>query len=431
MSTLLPGHAPLTDHPIANLFPLLNEADLKELAEDIDQNGQAETIKLHRGMILDGRNRYRACALKNLAVRTEVFTGDDRQALNWVISKNLKRRHLTESQRAMVAAKLAKFKLGDNQHSRQGAQICAPSFDGMAGEAAAVALTQTERADELNVSRRLVQHAETVAEKGAPELQQAVEQGRVAVSTAAEIAELPIEQQSKIATLSEKEILNAAKKIRKDQGDKRRAERADKLKLQSEASADLPTGRKFPIIYFDPATKFAAGDSDRSTENHYITMTEDDIAALPISDLATDDAVLFMWTTVPWLEKSLRLISGWGFDYKTACFWDKVTIGLGFWFRDQVEVLLVATRGNMVAPEHGSILGPNLYREKKGDHSAKPAYFRDIISAVPEYRDLPKVELFARVDGPMPEGWFAWGAQANVPQQQSLNIDQPQREAAE
>ena len=326
----------------------------------------------------------------------------------------------------MVAAKLATLKLGDNQHRGEAAQIYAPSLDLGEGsppaEEPASEVSQSEAADILNVSRRSLQHAAKVQEKGAPELQAAVEQGRVAVSTAAELAEQPAEEQTKIAAMSEKDILSEAKRIRKEQNDKRRGERVEKLRAQSEAVTPLSTDRKFPVIYFDPATRFNAGDSDRSTENHYITMTEEVLAALPIGELATDDAVLFMWTTVPWLHKSLRLIEGWGFEYKSCAVWDKEDIGLGFWWQNQHEILIAATRGKMVAPENGSILGRSVYREKRGPHSAKPLYFRDCIDRVPEYRALPKVELFARVDGPMPEGWFAWGAEARVPKQQSLDV---------
>src|ERR1700733_4238491 len=103
MSLLMPGHAPLKFHPLANLFPMLSDKELEDLGQDIKANGQVETVKLHRGMVLDGRNRYTACAKFNVGVRTEIFQGSDREALNWVISKNLKRRHLVTKQRAAVA----------------------------------------------------------------------------------------------------------------------------------------------------------------------------------------------------------------------------------------------------------------------------------------------------------------------------------------
>src|ERR1700733_9441644 len=210
MSLLMPGHAPLKFHPLANLFPMLSDKELDDLGQDIRANGQVETVKLHAGMVLDGRNRYTACQRKNLGVRTEVFAGSPREALAWVISKNLKRRHLTESQRAMVATKLATLRLGDNQHSASPAQICAPAFD--LGEAAPPTeqssdVSQTDAAELLNVSRRSVQTAAKVQEHGAPELQTAVESGRIAVSTAADIAELPQDQQAQVAAMSKKDIL--------------------------------------------------------------------------------------------------------------------------------------------------------------------------------------------------------------------------------
>jgi hypothetical protein len=183
MSTLMPGHAPLKFHPLANLFPMLSDQELADLGDDIRQNGQVETVKLHKGLILDGRNRYTACQRKALPVRTEIFEGTDREALSFVIAKNLKRRHLSESQRAMVAARLATLKLGDNQHTAQPAQICAPALDfgegqAMLGPEPATAVSQGEAAELLNVSRRTVQTAAKVQEKAAPEVVEAVEQAR-------------------------------------------------------------------------------------------------------------------------------------------------------------------------------------------------------------------------------------------------------------
>jgi N6-adenosine-specific RNA methylase IME4 len=421
---LTPGHAPLKFHPLANLFPMLSDPELDDLGEDIRANGQVETVKLHQGMVLDGRNRYTACGKKGLGVRTELFMGSTREALAWVISKNLKRRHLTESQRAMVAAKLATLKLGDNQHS-QAAPIGAPSLD-FGGDAPEPVeptsiVSQSEAADVLNVGRRSVQRATVVQEKGSPELQEAVEQGKVAVSTAADIAEsLPQAEQTQVAAMSEKDILEAASKIRKEKNDKRRTQRIETIKAKSAGNTELNTVRKFPVIYMDPPTKFAAGDSDRSTENHYPTMDEAQIAALPVGELATDDAVLFIWTTVPWLRKTMTLIEGWGFAYVSELVWDKQSLGLGFWNRNVHETLLIATRGKIPAPDP-STLKPSLYSEARGRHSAKPEYFRDLITGY--YPDLPKVELFSRVDGALPEGWHAWGNEARVQKQQTLGIE--------
>jgi len=428
---LMPG-APLPKyHPVANLFPMLDEEHRESFRKSLAEQ-QNHPIVLHQGMILDGRNRARELILLGKPISYVVFVGTSRQALDFVIDENLERRQLKPSQLAMVAADIATLKLGDNQHTAKPAQNCAPALDlgdAPVGDdpAPAAPVSQTQAADIVNVSRRSVQTAMKVKETAAPEVADAVRAGQLAVSTAADIATLPVEEQKQVAQMSEAEILAKAKEIRKDKNEKRRAERSDRIRKIAEASADLPTGCKFPLIYFDPPTEYEAGDSDRSTENHYPTMTEEEIAALPISELATDDAVLLMWTTVAWLRKSLRLIEGWGFEYKSAAFWDKVHIGLGFWWRDQVEVLLVATRGNAVAPANGSVLGPNLYTEKKGKHSAKPAHFRERIDAVPEWKDWPKVELFAR--GELPEGWHGWGNEARVTRQQTLGLESEEQAA--
>lgn len=98
-------------HPLAELFPLLEGAEFEVLAEDIRVNGLLEPIVLHPdGSILDGRNRYRACEAAGVEPHFRTFSGNDPHA--FVISANIKRRHLNETQRAMIAAKLANMPRG-------------------------------------------------------------------------------------------------------------------------------------------------------------------------------------------------------------------------------------------------------------------------------------------------------------------------------
>jgi hypothetical protein len=88
-------------HPFCLLFPRLGDEELQELAEDIRQNGLLNDIVLLGGKILDGRNRHEACRIAGVEPRFKEFEGDDPVA--WVVSQNLHRRHLTASQRAVVA----------------------------------------------------------------------------------------------------------------------------------------------------------------------------------------------------------------------------------------------------------------------------------------------------------------------------------------
>ncbi|MGR3290347.1 MAG: Spo0J and IME4 domain-containing protein, partial [Paracoccaceae bacterium] len=326
-------HTPLEParfHEFANLFPLIQGDALNALREDIRQHGVREPIVFLDGAILDGRNRYMCARDLGLEYPRVEFEGND--PLGFVISHNLHRRHLTESQRAMVAAKLAKMELGANQH----AQICAPS--------------QSEAADMLNVSRRAVQTARKVEQRGAPELVEQVEQGNVSVSAAADVAELPQDEQAEIVAKGERDILEAAKTIRAQRAVARRIERLDNLAKIAKGNSDLNTSTRYPVIYADPPWRYEQSQTNfnsRSIENHYPTMALDDICAMPVADLATEDAILYMWATAPKLAESFKVIEAWGFDYRTCMVWDKEKIGMGFYTRNQHELLLICRRATI------------------------------------------------------------------------------------
>ncbi len=157
------------------------------LADDIRAQGLRETIKLFDGQILDGRNRFPACGIVGVAARFEPFDGDP---LALVVSENLRRRHLNESQRAMVAARLASLPEGRpplNSENKETAPI-----DAVYG------VSQERAAEILNVGRSSVQRAREVLDDGAPELVSAVERGRLAVSAAANLAKKPPEFQAAV-----------------------------------------------------------------------------------------------------------------------------------------------------------------------------------------------------------------------------------------
>jgi hypothetical protein len=95
-------------HPLADLLPAMSEAEYAELRDSIRENGLRQPITLHHdGRLLDGRHRARICAELGIEPDTETFEGTDSEALAYVLDLNLTRRHLSESQRAMIAARLA------------------------------------------------------------------------------------------------------------------------------------------------------------------------------------------------------------------------------------------------------------------------------------------------------------------------------------
>src|SRR4051812_4625813 len=91
-------------HQMANVFPLMGEEELAQLAADIKANGLKEPILLHEGQILDGRNRWKACQMAGVEPRTKAYEGGE--PATHVLSLNLHRRHLTPSQKAAVAVEM-------------------------------------------------------------------------------------------------------------------------------------------------------------------------------------------------------------------------------------------------------------------------------------------------------------------------------------
>lgn len=165
-------------HSVCELFPAMDDESYAELKADIEAHGQAEPIVLWKKQLIDGRHRLRAC--NELGIKPVVvdISGSD-DPLTYVITHNLHRRHLAESQRAMVAAKLATMKAGDNQYTKN--------------EVPPIGGTKTQRnigdsATALKVSPRSVERAKQVIAHGSKDVQRAVEQGKLSVSTAAELA---------------------------------------------------------------------------------------------------------------------------------------------------------------------------------------------------------------------------------------------------
>lgn len=178
-------------HPFSKLFPMLGDDELQALAEDIRVNGLEVAILIDtKDRIIDGRNRAAACAIAGVEPVYEPFVGNDAAILKKVISLNVHRRHLNESQRAMVAAEVANVSHGSNRHKTKTenleGQICTSTSEGV---------TVDEAAEALSVSPRSVKTARKVKEKGVEELQDAVIAGDIAVSRAAEIADKSPEEQ--------------------------------------------------------------------------------------------------------------------------------------------------------------------------------------------------------------------------------------------
>jgi N6-adenosine-specific RNA methylase IME4/ParB-like chromosome segregation protein Spo0J len=375
------GPGALAYHPLADLFPLIEGAEFDGLVADIKATGLLQPIALHEGKILDGRNRHRACLAAGVEPRFVEFEGNDPAA--FVLSQNLARRHLGPSERAMVAARMANLKWGQRADRVEGS------------------IDLSTAAQLAGVSEPSVKRAKVVLEHGTPELQQAVDHGRIAVHEAAMAA--------RESTDAQHDFLAAAAAGRTFvvwRTDRGRKELAETLAKTSRA---LPVGEKrWPILLVDPPWQHDPGThaSKEIAANHYACMSLEEICALRIADLATDDAILFLWTTSPHLEKAFRVLAAWGFTYKTSLCWNKQVADYGYWLRGEHEILLLATRGSPPKPPYETVPG-SMIRERKREHSRKPEASYALIERM--YPGLPKLELFARSRRP---GWDVWGNEA-------------------
>jgi hypothetical protein len=211
-------------HPIANLFPLIEGEEFEALCADVKAYGLRTNIVIFEGKILDGRNRYRACMATGAEPRFIDFLGDD--AFVFVAATNLLRRHLSPSQRAVIAAEMASMKRGDNQHTGGCANLRnltngmisndKPEIgdDRRLASKPEAAVSQSHAAEIMGVSRRSVQTAAKVIERGAPELIEAVRADTLSVNAATVIAELPKPQQAEIISGGPAAVADAAKAIR-------------------------------------------------------------------------------------------------------------------------------------------------------------------------------------------------------------------------
>lgn len=171
--------------------------------------------------------------------------------------------------------------------------------------------------------------------------------------------------------------------------------------------------KKYGVILADPPWGYGVNNGNGVAENHYRTMTNQQLLELPINEMAGNDAILLVWTTWAFFPFSLKLIEAWGFEYKTGFpwikindiatdLWGKVHIkphwGVGFWTRACTEIMTISKRGNIKSP----VDPPLGLMGDRFEHSRKP-------ESIYEYAELfpgPYLELFARRSR---LGWDVWG----------------------
>jgi N6-adenosine-specific RNA methylase IME4 len=212
-----------------------------------------------------------------------------------------------------------------------------------------------------------------------------------------EVASLPPEKQELFLNMAVEDKLS----VRDLRNEIKKEKRNDEARHQSE----LPK-QKFQVIYADPPWSYndkcdSGAIQSGGVDKHYPTMSINEICELPISDLAEDDSVLFLWTTSPLLEDSFLVINAWGFNYKASFIWDKIKHNMGHYNSVRHEFLLIATRGSCT-PDNMKLFD-SVQSIERSEHSKKPHEFYEIIETL---YSGSKIELFARN---IRDGWSSWG----------------------
>ena len=176
------------------------------------------------------------------------------------------------------------------------------------------------------------------------------------------------------------------------------------------------TDKKYQVIYADPPWKYndkmnmqGVHGMIRGAESFYNTMNLEDIKKLPISNISSENAILFMWVTMPLLDRSFEVMNAWGFKYKTCGFcWikrtktNKIHLGMGHYTRGNAELCLIGIKNKK--PQFQTRSLSQIVESQIRKHSQKPDEVRDKI--VELWGDVPRIELVARQYA---DGWDCWG----------------------
>lgn len=175
---------------------------------------------------------------------------------------------------------------------------------------------------------------------------------------------------------------------------------------------------KYNVVYADPPWKYdnkrIGRDNKHGAEQNYVLTGMEELVNMPVNSITQDEALCFMWVTVPMMQEGLALLSAWGFTYKTLITWEKTGgLGMGRWLRVQTEHLLIGVKGAVKPFGHQE---KNIYKHSISSHSAKPHFFRELVMKLSSksFDNCIRLEMFARTRSGMfgnyeYEGWDVFG----------------------
>lgn len=378
-------------HPLADLFPTMSNDEFEHLKADIGLNGQLNPIITHQGLIIDGRHRWSACHA--LGIKPKAIEWDGKgDLLEAVVSLNVRRRHLSLTQRVEIALSLVETKHGTNRWTSKGK------------------MTISKASSLLGISEDTIQRARKIESDGIPALKAVVKKLGFSYQEGARIASLPIPDQQRIV----------------NQGTWLRAVKLHEVRTLQQGERESFISQPFPpeehdVLLVDPPW-FYAKDNGMFRPNpafHYPTMTDDELMALPVNELAKPNAMIFMWATGLTLERALKIMAHWQFEYISSGVWVKTrnekskelshVPGLGPMLMTH-EYILIGRKGKGLGKtqyQPRSVFFAQGGAGKNVPHSRKPEVIYEWVEKM--WPSTRKIELFARSQR---DGWKAWGFEA-------------------
>lgn len=259
------------DSEFQQLIPALTDGEFEQLEQSIIADGCRDTLVVWRegGLLLDGHNRYNICMANGLRYATVGVSLQSREAaINWIIDNQLGRRNLTPEQASYLRGKRYNLEKadrgGDRKSNRQNDELITEP-------------THVRLGRELGVSPKTIERDAKFADSVDsfdPDTKREILSG-----------DSEYTKQKVIEARGEKEILEAARKIRQEKSGQRRAERIERnqaLTQEPTPIRDLP--HKFDLIYADPPWRYEfSKTTSREIENQYPTMALEDICAMPVA----------------------------------------------------------------------------------------------------------------------------------------------------
>ena len=354
----------------------MSDEEFEELKQDIDQNGLLDDIILLEGKILDGRHRFEACQEIDKSPKFKDFEdlSISSSPLDYILSENLKRRHLNSSQRAAIAAEA----------------------DDIIEELEEEAEKREKAGKEVDPSQKVEQGNDPNKQKTDNKLAESFDTNRQYVTDAKNIKEEDPDAHEKIKEGDE--TISGYKK------EKRKQEREKETEPET-STPDLPDS-KYKTLVIDPPWDMEKIDREvRPKQGKYLdypVMNIEEIKDLPIGNLLHESGGhIYLWTTQKYLPKALEILENWNARYECLLTWKKPTGVAPFSWQYNTEHILFARYGSgLNLKKNGLQLS---FEAPVTEHSEKPdIFYQKVKKASPE----PRLEMFARKER---EGFDTWG----------------------